>query len=160
MVIKVVYYVLLTALLSAAAATDIRKRTIPNMIPLLILAAGAARVAAGIINGENTARTMLSAAGGAFIGAALMILPALKSNLGGGDVKLSGAAGLGIGFPYILHFLLISLTLAALYGILRVIKTRRTGKAGNASETTLPLAPFMLCGAVCMLVNCAISLFL
>ena len=153
MVIKVVYYVLLTALLSAAATTDIRKRTIPNMIPLLILAAGAARVAAGIINGENTARTMLSAAGGAFIGAALMILPALKSKLGGGDVKLSGAAGLGIGFPYILHFLLISLTLA-------VIKTRRTGKAGNASETTLPLAPFMLCGAVCMLVNCAISLFL
>lgn len=159
MVIKVVYYVLLTALLSAAAATDIRKRTIPNMIPLLILAAGAARVAAGIINGENTARTMLLAAGGAFIGAALMILPALKSKLGGGDVKLSGAAGLGIGFPYILHFLLISLTLAALYGILRVIKARRTGMAGNASETTLPLAPFMLCGAVCMLVNCAIRLF-
>ncbi len=158
MLVKTLYYVLLTALLCAAAVTDIRRRTIPDLIPLLLLAAGAGRTAADVIMGNNAAQTIFSALGGALLAAVLMLVPAMKGKLGGGDVKLSGAAGIGIGLPYILHFLFISLTLAAVYGLIRKAGARRSG--GSEAFKTLPLAPFMLCGAAVMLILSAVNLFL
>lgn len=153
MLVRTVYYLVLTALLGAAAVTDIKKREIPNVIPLLILAAGTVRVIIDIIAGGYYVQVLIYACFGALLGIALLLIPALKSKLGGGDVKLSGAAGLGIGFPYILHFLLVSLLLAAGYGLFRYIRTHRR-------EQSVPLAPFMLCGALCLAVSGAVNLFL
>ncbi len=153
MLVRTVYYLVLTALMGAAAVTDIKKREIPNAVPLLILAAGTAKVIIDIMTGEYAVRIVISAVFGAFLGIALMLIPAMKHKMGGGDVKLSGAAGLGIGFPYVLHFLLISLLIAALYGLIQYLHTRR-------KELTVPLAPFLAGGALCLTVSGAVDLLL
>ena len=82
MLVRTVYYLVLTALLGAAAVTDIKKREIPNAVPLLILAAGTAKVIIDILTGEYAVRIVISAVFGAFLGIALMLIPAMKHKMG------------------------------------------------------------------------------
>lgn len=130
--------VLLITLL-IASATDLRSRVIPNW-----LMAGAAL--AGIVFAATAGRTgsallfgLLAAA--PFLAAALI----RPEGMGMGDVKLVAVIGLYLG-EQVWIALAIGLALAGLAGVLISL-----GKRLPASETALPLAPFLALGCVTVL---------
>ena len=105
------------AVLIAGAWRDIATRTIPDLLPLLLLACGVAlRGRAGI------AAVALSLALAALCFAALVALHA-RGWLGGGDVKLLAGTACGLAPATLLHFLASTAiaggVLAALYLLLR-----------------------------------------
>jgi prepilin peptidase CpaA len=90
-----------TALLLAGAVADLRNRRIPNAVNGALLVAGVASQA-----GVNGWRGALSG-----VAAAVLVVIGLwrswqKGRIGGGDVKMAGAAaawtGLGLALPYLL----------------------------------------------------------
>jgi prepilin peptidase CpaA len=92
---------LLAALLIAAALWDIRKRRIPNALSAAILLVG---LAGALLGGGWI--SALSGLGAAVLTVALFWLPWLKGMVGGGDVKLAGAAAASIGLSLVHEYLL------------------------------------------------------
>jgi prepilin peptidase CpaA len=90
-----------TALLVAGAVADIRNRRIPNALNGLLLVAGVAGQAS--VNGAKGALSGVAAALLVVIG---LWRPWRRGRIGGGDVKMAGAAaawtGLGLAIPYLL----------------------------------------------------------
>jgi Flp pilus assembly protein protease CpaA len=92
---------LLAALLVAAAVWDIRKRKIPNVLSAAVAVSGLASV--GVGEGWRSALSGLTAT---CLVVALLWWPWLRGRIGGGDVKLAGAAATWIGLPLLHEYLL------------------------------------------------------
>lgn len=127
--------VLFSFLLMAASAWDIRKRIIPDSICILIALTGLIEFSPvkslGILAGLPLLFAALYKPGG----------------LGGGDIKLTAAAGIVLGFWGCTAGLIIGLT-ASLFFYLsaQTIRWLRKLKLQEAAQTDIPMAPFLSLG--------------
>ena len=129
---------------------DIKHQLLPNRIVfpsaaiagvLLLLAALA------MSDGGAALRTIL---GAAVLWAVYVVLRLISpSSLGYGDVKLAFVLGLYLGFvswPAVLWGTFLAFVLGALWGLALMVTKKGTGK------TQIPFGPFMLAGALILLV--------
>jgi Flp pilus assembly protein protease CpaA len=140
-------YFVMTGILFFAARSDVKNRAVGNIYPLLVLAVSAAAVTFKCLSDRETALTaLLFAIAGAGAGFLLTAIPAVKGEIGGADVKILTAAGLGLGIPDIFWLMLLSF-LIALAGAAFVIvrnKIRRQEKADL--KLRIPLLPSICAG--------------
>jgi len=122
-------------LLLAASVWDIRKRIIPDELNAMILCVGLPTFSPDRL-------------AGLLLGLPLFIAAILKENgMGGGDIKLTAAAGFVLGFPLGMTGLIFGLSAVLLYHlIIRSIRKLNHINAPAAGETLLPLAPFLSAG--------------
>lgn len=110
-------------LLFMASVEDIRSRTIPNQISLLILATGLIQF--------DPVRLW-----GLLLGLPFLASAAISNGgIGGGDIKLAAASGVVLGLPTGVLGVIIGLSLLLVYHLSR-----------KTSEKSYPLAPFLSAG--------------
>lgn len=124
---------LFAALLLTASVLDIRYRLIPNTICALIGAAGLIQFSPARLPGILTALPLLIAAMGK------------PDSMGGGDIKLTAAAGLVLGLGAGLSGMALGLALTLLFHGGRLLWAR-INRSGSAVPAALPLAPFLSLG--------------
>lgn len=122
--------VLLSFLLMAAGYTDIKRRVIPDIICLLIVLISLLK-----FNFINLLGIGISIP---FLIAAVLV----ENSIGGGDIKLTAAAGIVLGFWKGIYGLIIGLSLLVLFYFLLVLKSKIT-KRQVARNLPMPLAPFL-----------------
>lgn len=135
---KILCDLLFLTALFVCAVCDLRSRRIPNLFCLCIIAP--------VLWKMLITHLLTEAAAGA--AAALLItgIPYVKHALGGGDVKLTTAAGLYLGVRQALAMLCFSFILCAgAAGILMVCKRQKI--------KTMPLAPFIFAGTIPLLLS-------
>ncbi len=132
-------------------AIDIRHQLLPNRIvfPSAAIAGVLLLVACFFMSdGGAAVRTVF---GGVVLWAVYVVLRLVyPSGMGYGDVKLAFVLGLYLGFigwPAVLWGTFIAFMLAALWGVAIMAARRGSGK------TQIPFGPFMLAGALAMLVG-------
>ena len=134
---------LFVALLTAASICDIRKREIPDIFHVLI-------VATGLIPPFSPVCLM------GILAALPLLVPNIvkEGSIGGGDVKLMAAAGSFLGLSASLFSLFAGLLCAVLFHFGRwvIAKIRKREQLAMA-ETALPLAPFLSLGCVLSLIT-------
>ncbi|MFT8887599.1 MAG: A24 family peptidase [Ethanoligenens sp.] len=136
--------VLFFCLLLAASVWDLRKRIIPDSICLLIALTGLMDFSPVRLWGVLAALPLLIAA---------LCKP---EGIGGGDIKLTAAAGTVMGFGGCIAGLLFGLTASLLfYFTNQLIRRLRKLEPLKASQAALPMAPFLSLGflAVTILKN-------
>ena len=156
------------AVAALAAATDLWKQRIPNLLTLPATLAGLAVHALGLaeaefLNGWTSWRFSLV---GFAVGFGLMLIVSLISNGGGGDVKLAGALGAFLGPGRVFMLLGVTFVSACVvlvsYFILRdgvfstlrlLTATRKANDTDKSLPTTtdqisLPMGPFFLLGTI------------
>lgn len=120
------------ALLFLASVFDIRKRAIPDTVCLLIALTGLIGFEPVKLFGILTALPLLLAA-------------LIWGGMGGGDIKLTAASGIVLGFQRGLAAIVIGLTALLLfyffYSIVQRLRRRERQKA-------FPLAPFLSVGCI------------
>ena len=127
--------VLFFCLLLSASVWDLRKRIIPDSICLMI-------VLTGLIDFSPVRLWGILAA------LPLLIAALIKEGgIGGGDIKLTAAAGMVLGFWGCTAGLLLGLTLSLFfYFIEQLIRRLRRLEPQKASQAALPMAPFLSLG--------------
>ena len=124
----------LTAL-AAASAVDCRKRTIPDSLCLLTAAAGLISFSPAQFFGVLAALPLLLAA---------LIQP---ESMGGGDIKLTAAAGFVLGFWRGIWGMALGLLLAVLYFCaVKLFKRFAHHTPSTMAQAALPLGPFLSIG--------------
>ena len=127
--------VLFFCLLLAASVWDIRKRIIPDSICLLIALTGLIDFSPVNLLGVLAALPLLIAA---------LYKP---EGIGGGDIKLTAAAGSVMGFGGCTAGLLLGLTASLLFYLTnQLIRRLRKLEPQKASQVSLPMAPFLSIG--------------
>ncbi len=133
---ETVRIIILCSLLLAASAIDIRTRTIPDMIGLLI-------AAISLIPPEPVRMAGVLAA------LPLLIAGLSVGGIGGGDIKLTGACGMVLGLERTFMGLLAGLILMlAFHGMKMILKSSRK----NGKEQAYPLVPFLTAGMLLYIV--------
>ncbi|MEA4822200.1 MAG: A24 family peptidase [Erysipelotrichales bacterium] len=127
--------VLFSCLLMAASVWDLRKRIIPDSICLLIALTGLIDFSPVKLLGILAALPLLIAA----------LLK--EGGIGGGDIKLTAAAGIVLGFWGCVAGLTLGL-MASLFFYLSAQAIRRLRKLEpqKAAQASLPMAPFLSLG--------------
>ena len=126
---------LFLAALAAASAVDCRKRVIPNSLCLLTAAAGLISFSPVQLLGPLASLPLLIAA---------LIQPEC---MGGGDIKLTAAAGFVLGFGQGFWGLALGLLLAVLYFcITRLYHKIFRRPHALTGRTPLPFGPFLSIG--------------
>ena len=137
-------------LFAAAVVTDLRRRRIPNAVPLLLLGLFAVHAAAG--EGRSPGPLWAHAAVGAVLLAAGVALYS-SGRFGAGDAKLMAVAGLWIG-PADLSFFLLGLAACAFalsaFALLPLAAARRT-------RSELPFALAIVPPTVAVMIPRALS---
>ena len=124
--------VLFSFLLIAASLWDLRKRIIPDSICILIALTGLIDFSPVRLLGVLAAMPLLTAA---------LCKP---EGIGGGDIKLTAAAGIVLGFWGCTAGLIFGLTASLLFYLL--VQTVRRLESQKASQAALPMAPFLSLG--------------
>jgi leader peptidase (prepilin peptidase)/N-methyltransferase len=126
-----------------ASVLDIKNKTIPNKLVLIMLAAWVITFIPKLLTDTDTAINLLfesllgfAAGGGLF----LLVYIVSRKGLGGGDVKFMAAAGLYTGLTGVISAMLYGSVMAALVGIVLMI-IKKIGR-----KDTFPLAPFLYLG--------------
>lgn len=121
-------------ILSLAAVSDIRKRIIPDWMPIFI-------AGVSLIPPEPVYLA------GLFVALPLLFAGITVGGIGGGDIKLTGACGLVLGFERTLAGLLMALSLLLLFHAARqCIRKIRKINCVAEKEQAYPLVPFLLVG--------------
>lgn len=121
-------------LLSLAAAADIRKRIIPDWMPLFI-------AGVSLIPPEPVYLT------GLLVALPLLFAGITAGGIGGGDIKLTGACGLVLGFERTFAGLLMALSFLLLFhAASQCIRRIRKINCEAVREQAYPLVPFLLLG--------------
>ena len=138
MTLWIIKGILFAVLLIFASFCDIRKREIPDVIPLFILMAGflSVNIVEALIGMFLTAIPYLLAA--------VLIKKEARFSMGGGDIKLMGACGFVLGAPFGILQSIISLMLSLVVGM--CIKACNSNC--NWNQISLPLAPFFCVGGI------------
>ena len=127
--------VLFSSLLMAASVWDLRKRIIPDSICLLIALAGLIDFSPAKFLGVLAALPLLIAA---------LYRP---GGVGGGDIKLTAAAGIVMGFWGCTVGLMLGLTASLFFYLINQPIRRLRGQGPQkASQAALPMAPFLSLG--------------
>lgn len=116
-----------------ASCMDAKYQKIPDICHAQLLASGVLGIAAGRVTFAE------AAAGFLIIGSLCLILSLWRDGLGGGDVKLIGAASFCVGIRISVYALVLSLTSAVVYVLIRKIVHKEKGEA-------VTLAPFLSAG--------------
>lgn len=126
--------VLFFFVLTLAAVSDIRKRLIPDWMSVAII--GVSLIPPGSVH-----------AVGMFAALPLLFAGLTKGGVGGGDIKLTGACGLVLGFQRTFAGLLMGLCFLLVFHAAGQCVTR-IGKVnfGVSEERAYPLVPFLLPG--------------
>ena len=119
--------------LSLAAVMDMRTRTIPDW--LVVLVALTSMLPPGQPN-------LL----GVFAGLPLLLAGITIGGIGGGDVKLMGACGLVLGASQALTGLFLALCLLVLWHTAGKIRKKKNRKIQKEKEQAYPLVPFLFAG--------------
>lgn len=117
---------------AAAAISDIKCRLIPDLCPAGLLLSGGLRVLSGAIG------ITAAGAGLVLIGGMALALSLWRDSMGGGDVKLIGAASFAVGPVMSVYALIIAVSAALVYALGK--------KLARRSAAGIPLAPFLLAG--------------
>lgn len=121
--------------LATASVVDCRKRIIPDSLCLLTAAAGLISFSPAQLFGVLAALPLLIAA---------LLQPEC---MGGGDIKLTAAAGFVLGFWRGIWGMALGLLLAVLYHCAAALFQKITHYAPSAmARTALPLGPFLSIG--------------
>ncbi len=112
---------LCTAIISSAvvvvcAATDLRRRVIPNCVTYAALV-----VALALALALGGSRSLVVALVGAAMGGVPALLAHLGGALGGGDVKLLGALGALVGGVRVIEVTAVACGLALVWSLLRLV---------------------------------------
>ena len=118
--------------LSLSAVSDIRKRMSPDWMPFFI-------AGASLLPPEPVYLT------GLLVALPLLVAGITVGGIGGGDIKLTGACGLVLGFERNFAGLLMALTFLLLFHAVR--KIRKVNYVAE-KEQAYPLVPFLLLGMV------------
>lgn len=116
------------ALLGVAVYFDIRKRTIPNILPILMAVA-------------SFIPPLWPHFDGLVVGLLLFIIAVTTGGIGGGDIKLISAVGLMLGFEVTAVGVTVGLVFLLLFHVFT------TGKLMN-DDKAYPLAPFLTAGLI------------
>lgn len=123
------------ALLLAASVMDCRRRIIPNSICVLIAATGLISFSPARLLGPLASLPLLIAAMGK------------EGAMGGGDIKLTAAAGMVLGLRGGLWGMALGLAMAILFhGMRALVRRLRRKEKEPAPRASLPLAPFLSIG--------------
>lgn len=126
---------LFCALLFAASLWDIRKRIIPDSICALLFLAGFLCFQPANLLGIAAALPLLIAA------------LCRQGSMGGGDIKLTAAAGAVLGFSPGMTGLVLGLAaLLVYYTFTQAARKLRRIEGAAAKHTAMPLAPFLSVG--------------
>ncbi len=117
--------------LSLAAVFDIRKRIIPDWIPLVT--AGVSLIPPDSVH-----------LWGILAALPLLLAAMAAGGVGGGDIKLTGACGMVRGFMETFQGLFIALCLLVLFHMARQILGNKKDREGK--EQAYPLVPFLVIG--------------
>jgi len=127
--------VLFSSLLLAASYTDIKRREIPDTICALLVLTGFLKFSYPNLLGIFVALPF-------FIAAMFK-----EKSIGGGDIKLTAAVGIVLGFWKGIYGLILGLTLLILfYIVVRISSIIR--KKQVAKDLSMPLAPFLGIGFI------------
>lgn len=119
-------------LLLTASVFDIRKRMIPDTVCLLIALTG--------LIGFQPVKLF-----GIFTALPLLLAALLWGGMGGGDIKLTAASGIVLGFQRGLAAMVIGLTaLLLFYFFYSIVQKLR----GRERQKAFPLAPFLSVGCI------------
>lgn len=141
--VKLVLYLIYSAIFALILVTDIEQRLILNVVtyPAILLAFVASFFTPGM--------TWWSALTGGVIGFAFFLVAALLGNalfgsgaLGGGDVKLAVFVGLITGLPLVVEALLLAIIFGAAVSLILLITRVRS------LRDPIPYGPFLVAGAV------------
>jgi prepilin peptidase CpaA len=125
----------LVSLLAIAGASDLARRRVPNVVTLAIAGGGAAAAWVGA-----AAPRLPSALGAALALGAILIVPWRAGVLGGGDVKLAGAAATWFGFGGLTRFAFATALAGGLLSVCcLVVAVRRRvalARSGRCGERT------------------------
>jgi leader peptidase (prepilin peptidase)/N-methyltransferase len=119
---QIVLSLVVLAALTAISVIDIRKRRIPDLLNLALLACGVA--ALWIVPGADIVSRLI----GLFcVSAPLFIFAlAVKNSFGMGDVKLMAAAGFLLGWRHVLTAFAIGAVLGGIYGAILLILRKKS----------------------------------
>ncbi|RLC64580.1 MAG: hypothetical protein DRI48_07515 [Chloroflexi bacterium] len=140
--LKLLFYLLYSAIFALVLITDIERRLILNVVmyPAILLAFAASFFTPGL--------TWWSALTGGATGFVVFLVAAIVGNtlfgsgaLGGGDVKLAAFVGLITGFPLIVEALVLTMLIGAGISLILLI-TRARGL-----RDYIPYGPFLIAGA-------------
>jgi leader peptidase (prepilin peptidase)/N-methyltransferase len=133
----VAHAALFCCLLLAASVWDIRKRIVPDTLCALIFCTGLLAYTPDKLSGILLALPLLIAA---------LIK---EGGMGGGDIKLTAAAGFVLGLPAGTVGLILGLSAVLGYDLIRkgIRKLNKT-EMPAAGERILPLAPFLSAGFI------------
>lgn len=150
---NIITSILLSSLFTLAfliTITDIKIRTIPNELVLLMSIVGIAfqMFHFGFSSLLGAFASMLG------MGASFTAVAALVGlcKVGAGDVKLAGAMGLVLGFPNIITALVVMSAAIAIYSLLGFITKKLS------LQSMVPFAPFMMLGTVFSLIRILVLL--
>ena len=134
--------VLFFCLLLAASVWDLRKRIIPDSICLLIALTGLIDFSPVKFLGILAALPLLIAA---------LCKP---DGIGGGDIKLTAAAGIVLGFWGCTAGLILGLTASLFFYLInQLIRRLRKLEPQKASQASLPMAPFLSLGFLAVTIS-------
>jgi leader peptidase (prepilin peptidase)/N-methyltransferase len=133
--------VLFFCLLLAASVWDLRKRIIPDSICLMIALTGLMDFSPARLWGILAALPLLIAA---------LCKP---EGIGGGDIKLTAAAGMVLGFGGCTSGLLLGLTASLFFYLINhLVRRLRKLEPQKASQASLPMAPFLSLGFLAVII--------
>ncbi len=134
-----IFATLFLLLLTGCAVADINAGIVPDFLVILIAVLAVVKFFVTEPFSINTAVPYLI--GAVCVSVPMLILALIiKGAFGGGDIKLMAAAGLYLGWKYVLAGLVVGMFIAGLYGIYLLIRK----KAGAKSK--LHIAPFLAYG--------------
>ena len=121
-------------LLSLAAVSDMRKRIIPDWIPLMI--AGISLIPPGTVHLIGLLAAL-----------PLFVAGITAGGIGGGDIKLAGACGLVLGFERTIAGLIMALCFLMLFHTVKqCTRKMRKAKWETGKGQAYPLVPFLFLG--------------
>lgn len=127
--------VLLSCLLITASVWDVKKRIIPDSISLLTAITGLIYFSPVKLLGILAALPLLIAA------------LCKEGSVGGGDIKLTAAAGIATGLSTAILGLILSLIASIVYYLIhQMVRKLQRVPVQPAKHTTLPMAPFLCFG--------------
>ena len=139
---RIAQAVLFFCLLLAASVWDLRKRIIPDSICLLIALTGLIDFSPVNLLGVLAALPLLIAA---------LCKP---EGIGGGDIKLTAAAGIVMGFGRCTAGLLLGLMASLFFYLIeQIVRRLRKLEPQKAAQAALPMAPFLFLGFLAVTIS-------
>lgn len=138
MVVNYAFYSLALIISIIATIFDIKRRIIPNFVPIILILMGLIRILHSLENKE----LIFDAIAGLILSTAVCLLCKVisRSGLGMGDVKLIISLGLLLGVSNMSIVLLVTCVSSFVFGAIQLILLHKD------KDSTFPFAPFITVG--------------